>query len=343
MMNNFTAILQKLIHNHDLTADEMSAAMRCLMTGQMSEAQIGALLTGLTMKGESVEELTAATLVMRNLATKLPTNADHLVDIVGTGGDKKNTFNISTATSFVVAAAGGAVAKHGNRSVSSKSGSADVLETAGMPLDLTPEQVAECIKSLNIGFMFAPAHHQAMKHAINARRALGVRTIFNLLGPLTNPAQAQYHLIGVYDKKWLLPFAQVLQNLGSERAMIVHSADGLDEISITHETFVVELSHREIREYTINPKEFNLSHPNIEALVVDNAQQSLALINSVFDNTPGPARDIVSLNAGAALYITNVADTLKDGIHLAQTALANGAVKKCFHDFIQLSQSKKGE
>lgn len=338
---NFKNILQKLINNLDLTADEMTATMHDLMNGQLTEAQIGAYLTALTMKGESITELTSATQVMRTLATNIEVKARHLIDVVGTGGDKKNTFNISTATAFVVAAAGGTVAKHGNRSVSSQTGSADVLENAGMPLSLTPQQVTRCIEKLNIGFLFAPTHHQAMKYALGPRRELGIRTIFNLLGPLTNPANAKFHLIGVFHEQWLRPFAEVLKILGSERALIVHSIDGMDEISIVQPTFVTELNDGGIRDYFIRPEEFGLWHPSLDDLTVQDAAQSLMIIKRVFDNIPGPAKDIVTLNSGAAIYAAKIANNLADGIKKAQAVIESGAVKKLFRQFIDFTQELK--
>src|SRR3990170_412507 len=273
----------------NLTAAEMREVMRLIMTGQATPAQIGGFLIGLRMKGETVEEIAAAAEVMRELAARIEVTGPHLVDTCGTGGDGVHTFNISTAAAFVVAAAGGRVAKHGNRSVSSKSGSADVLEVAGVSLDLSPEQVAQCVNEIGVGFLFAPKFHAAMKHAIGPRREMGVRTIFNVLGPLTNPAGATHQVIGVFSKQWVEPLAQVLGRLGSEHVLVVHADDGMDEISIGAPTHVAELHNGKVTTYTVTPEQFGLKRGNVAELTVQDAKQSLAMIESVLSNQSGPA------------------------------------------------------
>lgn len=334
------AAIQAVIERRDLGRAEMRTVMQQIMTGQASPAQIGGLLIGLRMKGESVDEITAAAEVMRELATPVKVSDPCLVDIVGTGGDGAGTFNISTAATFVVAAAGGKVAKHGNRSVSSRSGSADVLEAAGVKIDLSAEQVAQCIEQIGLGFMFAPQHHGAMKHAIGPRREMGVRTIFNLLGPLTNPAGVRRHLIGVYHRDWIKPVAQVLKELGSEQALVVHSEDGLDEISITAPTLVAELKSNAIHTYTLSPELMGLSRAaNLDDLVVQEPAHSLELVCGVLQNRAGPARDIVALNAGAAIYAAGLADSVKDGVARALEVIENGAARDKLDALIRLSWS----
>ncbi len=336
-MDMQTAI-RKVTEGHHLTTEEMAAVMRLIMTGEATQAQIGGFLIGLRMKGETVDEITAAARVMRELATPVPIEADHLVDTCGTGGDASGAFNISTASAFVVAAAGATVAKHGNRSISSKSGSADVLEAAGVKLDLSADQVARCVAELGVGFMFAPLHHSAMKHAIGPRREMGVRTIFNVLGPLTNPAGAPNQVLGVFSEQWLEPLAQVLGRLGSDHVLVVHSGDGMDEISIGAPTRVAELKGGAVSTYTITPEQFGMARSDIAAIAVDGAEQSLALIRQVFDNVPGPARDIVALNAGAAIYAAGLADTLAAGVERAQEVIASGAAAKKMNGLVELSQ-----
>jgi anthranilate phosphoribosyltransferase len=320
--------IRAVIERHDLSRDEMQSVMRTIMTGEATPAQIGGFLVGLRMKGETIDEITAAALVMRELATKVTVSGAHVVDIVGTGGDGAHTFNISTASCFVVAAAGGRVAKHGNRSVSSKSGSADVLEAAGVNLDISPEQVARCVNEIGVGFMFAPKHHGAMKHAIGPRREMGVRTIFNVLGPLTNPAGAPNQVLGVFSRELVEPLARVLANLSSRHVLVVHSDDGMDEISIGAPTFVAELKDGKVSSYAIRPEDFGLSRADVSALRVDNAAESLEVIKGVLENKPGPARDIVTLNAGAALYVADLADTLASGVTKAAEIIAGGAARQ---------------
>ncbi|MFZ5601714.1 MAG: anthranilate phosphoribosyltransferase, partial [Pseudomonadota bacterium] len=300
--------LKSVIARQNLSEQEMADVMNQIMTGNATPAQIGGFLIGLCMKGETVDEITGAARVMRALATPVNIRADKLLDTCGTGGDGSRTFNISTTVAFVVAAAGGKVAKHGNRSVSSVSGSADVLEKAGVNLNITPEQVARCVETLGVGFMFAPAHHSAMKHAIGPRREMGVRTIFNLLGPLTNPAGAKRQVMGVYGKQWVRPIAEVLQRLGCEHVLVVHAADGMDEISLNAETFVAEATPESVREYSIKPEDFGLERAPLSVLAVNSVDESLAMVKAVLGKQPGPAADVVALNAGAALYVAGIAD-----------------------------------
>ena len=322
----------------NLTAAEMREVMRLIMTGQATPAQIGGFLIGLRMKGETVEEIAAAAEVMRELATRVGVSGPHLVDTCGTGGDGVHTFNISTASAFVVAAAGGKVAKHGNRSVSSKSGSADVLEAAGVSLELTPEQVARGGNEGGVGFMFAPRHHGAMKHAIGPRREMGVRTIFNLLGPLTNPAGAPNQVVGVFSDQGGEPLAEVLQRLGSEHVLVVHAEDGMDEISIGGATHVAELKDGRVRVFTVQPEQFGFRRADIKALAVGSAAESLALIESVLDDHPGPARDIVALNAGAAIYAAGLEPDLDSGVRTALAVIASGAARGKLQALVALSR-----
>jgi len=313
------------------------------MTGEATPAQIGGFLVGLRMKGETVEEIAAAAEVMRELATRIGVSGAHVVDTCGTGGDGAHTFNISTAAAFVVAAAGGKVAKHGNRSVSSKSGSADVLEAAGVSLDLTPEQVAQCVNEEGVGFLFAPKFHAAMKHAIGPRREMGVRTIFNVLGPLTNPAGATHQVIGVFSNSWIEPLAQVLGRLGSEHVLVVHADDGMDEISIGSPTQVAELQDGKVKTYTVAPEQFGMKRGNVSELAVKDAKQSLAVIESVLNNQSGPARDIVVLNAGAAVYAANLAGSLAEGIQKADAVIASGAAREKLQALVGLSKTLAGQ
>lgn len=319
--------LQKLLNKQNLTAAEMRDVMRIIMGGGATDAQIAGFLIALRCKGETVDEIAAAVEVMRELASKVPVTGDHIVDTCGTGGDGANTFNISTTCAFVVAAAGGQVAKHGNRSVSSSCGSADVLEAAGVNLDLSAEQVAQCVHDIGVGFLFAPKHHGAMKHTINVRKEMGVRTLFNLLGPLSNPASAPNQLIGVFSKDWVEPLAQVLLKLGSQHVLVVSAEDGLDEISIASATHVAELKDGIVSTYTVTPEQFGLQRASLAGLAVTNTAASLKMVKSVLDNQPGAARDIVLLNAGAAIYAANISGFLTDGIETARQVLASGAAR----------------
>lgn len=339
---NMQSAIRAVTEGNNLTAEEMHSVMRLIMTGEATQAQIGGFLIGLRMKGETVDEIAAAAKVMRELATPVSVSGDHLVDTCGTGGDASGAFNISTASAFVVAAAGAKVAKHGNRSISSKSGSADVLEAAGVSLDLNAEQVAQCVEEVGVGFMFAPKHHGAMKHAIGPRKEMGVRTIFNVLGPLTNPAGAPNQVLGVFSDQWLEPLAQVLGQLGSRHVLVVNSEDGMDEISIGAATNVAELKDGNVTRYSITPEQFGMQRADIKAIAVDGADASLAMIKQVFANEPGPARDIVVLNAGAAVYVAGLADSLAAGIKQAGDVIASGAAADKLDALISLSQQLAG-
>ncbi len=329
--------LRSVTERRDLPADEMARVMRIIMTGGATPAQIGGFLIGLRMKGETVDEIAAAATVMRELADPVVVDVPHLVDTCGTGGDGANTFNISTAVAFVAAAAGAHVAKHGNRSVSSKSGSADVLEAAGVNLDLNSTQVGRCITEVGVGFLFAPKHHGAMKHAVSPRREMGVRTLFNVLGPLTNPAGAPNQVLGVFADDWLKPLAQVLKRLGSRHVFVVHAEDGLDEISIGAGTRVAELKDGEVQTYTVAPEDFGLKRGAVATLAVASAQASLAMIRRVFAGEQGPARDIVVFNAGAAIYTAGIADSLATGVEQARQALASGAAAEKLQRLVEFS------
>jgi anthranilate phosphoribosyltransferase len=333
-------VLQQLIERRDLTQAEMHAAMMAVMTGEATPAQVGAFLIALRMKGETVTEITAAAQVMRELSSKvsLSVKRKNLVDTCGTGGSGIPLFNISTASAFVVACAGGFVAKHGNRSVTSKSGSADLLEAAGVNLALAPEQVAKCVNEIGVGFMFAVNHHSAMKHAIGPRRDIGVRTIFNVLGPLTNPADAPNQVLGVFDKNLVRPLAEVLKNLGSEHVLVVHSQDGLDEISLAAPTFVAELKNGEISEYSITPESLGLKTRPLDSLHIDDAKQSLALVKIAFTDNHSAAADIVALNAGAAIYAANLCSTLQQGVDMARDILGTGIAWEKLQEFAVFTQ-----
>ncbi|MCU7920504.1 MAG: anthranilate phosphoribosyltransferase [Candidatus Thiodiazotropha sp. (ex Epidulcina cf. delphinae)] len=332
--------INRVLARQDLTADEMTGVMRNIMTGGATPAQIGGFLVGLRMKEETVSEITAAASVMRELASGVSiADLTHTVDIVGTGGDASGTFNVSTACMFVAAAAGCHVAKHGNRSVSSKSGSADALEAAGVRLDLSPDQVEQCVREVGVGFMFAPGHHSAMKHAIGPRKEMGVRTIFNVLGPLTNPAGVPNQLLGVFSSDLLEPLAEVLQRLGSRHVMVVHSRDGLDEISIGDITDVAELKEGRIRRFTLQPEDFGLKRNSLDAIRVEDAAQSLAMIRGVLEDNPGPARDIVVFNAGAAIYTAGLAENLQQGLEKANQAIASGEARSRLDRLVVLTQN----
>lgn len=314
--------LGALMRRENLTFAETHAIMRQIMTGVLSDPQIAAFLMGMAVKGETAEEISAAAQVMRELMKPVHLKVDNVVDIVGTGGDGANLFNVSTASSFVVAAAGGHVAKHGNRGVSSSSGSADLFAVAGIHLDLDAEQVARCIEQVGVGFMFAPNHHPAMRHSVVARREMGVRTLFNILGPLTNPAGVPNQVLGVYAPELVPLMADVLRRLGSRHVLVVHAEDGLDEISLAQPSRVAEVKNGEISEYTIAPEQFGIERQSLDPLRVSSAEESLSLVKKALVGE-GPAADIVSLNAGAALYAADIADTLKEGVALAQDAQAS--------------------
>ncbi len=335
-----TEALTRAIEHREIFHDEMLALMRRIMSGEMSPVMTAALLMGLRVKKETIGEITAAAQVMREFSTKVEVaDRTNLVDIVGTGGDSSHTFNISTCSMFVAAAAGARVSKHGNRSVSSKSGSADVLETMGVSLNLVPAQIAQCIADTGIGFMFAPHHHPAMKNVAPVRKELGVRTIFNILGPLTNPADAPNILMGVFHPDLVGIQVRALQRLGAEHALVVYGRDGMDEVSLGAATMVGEYKDGGIREYEIHPEDFGLTMSSNRTLKVESPEQSHTLLRSVLDNEPGPARDIVMLNAGVALYAANVVPAIAEGVALARDVLASGKALAKMHQFINRTKS----
>jgi anthranilate phosphoribosyltransferase len=338
----FTAqeAINRLCDKREIFYDEMVDLMRSVMEGQVPPVQLAAILMGLHVKTESVSEIAAAASVMREFSTKVDSaGLEHLVDTCGTGGDKAHTFNISTTAAFVSAAAGARVAKHGGRSVSSKSGSADVLEALGVNLALTPEQVAVSLREVGLGFMFAPNHHPAMKHAAPVRKELGMRTILNILGPLTNPAGAPNQVMGVFHPDLVGIQARVLKMLGSRHVLTVHGSDGLDEITLTGPTHVAELKHDFITEYTIEPKQFGMDLAPLEAIQVKDCAESKQRLEAVLGNEPGPSRDIVVLNAAAALYVAGIAGSLWDGVALARDAIASGAAKAKLGQLVAFTQA----
>ncbi|TAJ79913.1 MAG: anthranilate phosphoribosyltransferase [Gallionellaceae bacterium] len=333
--------LVRLIEQREIFYDEMLSLMRQIMRGEVSPTMIAAILVGLRVKKETIGEISAAAFVMREFASKVPvTQREHLVDTCGTGGDAAHTFNISTASAFVAAAAGARVAKHGGRSVSSTCGSADVLEALGVNLNLTPEQVGHSIDQIGIGFMFAPNFHGAMKYAAPVRKELGVRTLFNVLGPLTNPAGADNQVMGVFHPDLVGIQARVLQRLGSRHVLVVNGSDGLDEITLSGASNVAELKDGQVNEYTVTPEEFGLQCSPLDSIRVSNAAEAKAMLLGVLDNQPGAARDIVLLNAGAAIYAAGLADTLAHGIKKAGATLASGAAKNKLEQLIQISDGK---
>jgi anthranilate phosphoribosyltransferase len=331
--------LQRTIEHREIFHDEMLKIMRMIMNGELSPVMTAALITGLRVKKETIGEITAAAQVMREFSTKVTVaNPDNLVDIVGTGGDGSHTFNISTCSMFVAAAAGAKTAKHGGRSVSSKSGSADVLESLGVNINLSPERIAQSIEETGIGFMFAPNHHPAMKNVAPVRKELGVRTIFNILGPLTNPAGAPHILMGVFHPDLVGIQIRALQRLNAEHALVVYGRDGMDEVSLGAATLVGELKNGHITEYEIHPEDFGMPMASNRALKVETPEQSMAMLKAVLDNEPGAARDIVILNAGAALYAANVTPSIKSGVELARSVIASGAAKSKLAQFVAFTQ-----
>ena len=332
--------LQRVIEHREIFHDEMLHLMRLIMGGEMTPVMMAALITGLRVKKETIGEITAAAQVMREFSTKVHVaDTRHLVDIVGTGGDGSHTFNISTCSMFVAAAAGAKTAKHGGRSVSSKSGSADVMEALGASINLSPERIAASVAQTGIGFMFAPNHHPAMKNVAPVRKELGVRTIFNILGPLTNPAGAPNILMGVFHPDLVGIQVRALQRLGAEHALVVYGRDGMDEVSLGAATLVGELKDGEIREYEIHPEDFGMAMASNRALRVETPEESVAMLRGVLDGQSGAARDIVLLNAGAALYAANVSGSIGDGIALARKALDSGAAKAKLAQFIAFTQA----
>ena len=337
----FKDVLSQLLERQDLTQDTMLAVMRQVMSGELTSAQIAAFLIALRAKGETVDEIAAAAMVMRELSTKVAIqDTEHLIDTCGTGGDGIQTFNVSTVCAFVAAAAGAKVAKHGGRSVSSTCGSADVLEALGVNVNQAPEQVAASVNEIGIGFMFAPNHHSAMKHAAPVRRELGIRTLFNLLGPMTNPATARRQVMGVFDKNLTGKLAKVLQKLGSEHVLVVHGADGMDEISFTGDTFVAELKNGQVTEYVLNPAQFGLATHQLKDIQIKDAAESKAMILDVLHGKKGAARDIVLMNAGAAIYVSGQAESLQAGIDKAATVIDSGAALEKLNQLIERSNQR---
>lgn len=334
--------LNTVVSRQDLTEEQMMAVMKTIMTGEATDAQIGGFLVALRMKGETIDEITGAARVMRELATPVSINDDHLVDTCGTGGDGANIFNVSTAAAFVVAAAGGKVAKHGNRSVSSTTGSADVLEAAGVNLNLSAEQVTRAINEIGVGFMFAPAHHGAMKHAIGPRKELAMRTIFNMLGPITNPASVPNQVLGVFNGDLCKPLAEVLGRLGSNHVLVVHAKDGLDEISLACATRVAELKDGVVSEYEITPEDFGIKSQSLVGLSVESADQSLALIKDALGKRETEAgvkaADLIALNAGAAIYAANLASSLAEGVSMAEDAVSTGLALEKLNELAAFSR-----
>jgi len=333
------AAIRRVVDRHDLSFDDMQSVMRTIMGGDATPAQIAGLLVALRMKGETIDEIAAAASVMRELAQHVEVGLTPLIDTCGTGGDGIGTFNISTAAAFVTAAAGGRIAKHGNRAASGASGSADVLEAAGARIDLSPSEVADCVRKVGVGFMFAPSHHGATRHAAVPRRELGTRTLFNVLGPLTNPANASVQLMGVYDVSWVTRAAEVLRRLGVARAMVVCAEDGMDEISIGAVTHAAELRDGVVTSFVIDPRDLGIPFQPLASLAAKDPQASLAHIRAVYANEPGPARDIVALNAGAAIYLAGLAPNLAAGLARAREVLASGAARECFARFIAHTNS----
>jgi len=338
---NIKEALNRVVSQLDLSTEEMQDVMREIMTGQCTDAQIGAFLMGMRMKSETIDEIVGAAQVMRELAAPVKIDAERLVDTCGTGGDGMNIFNVSTAAAFVVAAAGGRVAKHGNRAVSGKSGSADLLETAGVYLNLKPEQVARCVESVGVGFMFAPAHHGAIKHAIGPRREMGLRTVFNMLGPMTNPAGVKHQVIGVFSQALCRPMAEVLQRLGSKHVLVVHAQDGLDEISLAAATHVAELKDGQVSEYLIQPEDFGIKSQSLIGLTVETPQASLELIRDALSQRKTEhgqkAAEMIILNAGAALYAADHATSLNEGMQLAHDALHTGLAREKLEELVSFT------
>ena len=332
--------IRAVTEHRDLDAAEMTAVMRIIMNGEATQAQIGGFLIGLRMKGETVEEIAAAAEVMRELATRVEVSKTNLVDTCGTGGDGAHTFNISTTTTFILAAAGARVAKHGNRSASSSSGGADLLEAAGVNLNLDAAGVARCIDQAGVGFLFAPKHHSAMRHAIGPRREMAVRTVFNLLGPMTNPAGALHQLVGVFSQDWVEPVARVFARLGSRHVLVVHAHDGLDELSIAAPSTIAEMRDGNVSVYEVTPEQFGLTRASLDPLKVNSPQESLAIVREVLDGTPGAARDIVVLNAAAAIYAVDLVATLGDGIAVAQKHLDDGSARERLEMLVRVSHQQ---
>ena len=331
--------LSEIIKGRDLQREDMTSVMFQILEGRSTDAQIGAFLAALSIKGESIDEVVGVVSVMRELSEKVEVDTHHLVDTCGTGGTGVGIFNVSTASAFIACACGAKVAKHGNTSATRKSGSADLLEEAGLSLELSPKEVSRCIEEIGIGFMFAPAHHTAMKHAVGPRKEMGIKTIFNIVGPLTNPAGALNQVIGVYNKRWLKPIAEVLRELGSQHVLVVHSKDHLDEISIADETYVAELLNGSIQEYVIKPEDFGFKKHSLEDLMVSSASESLSIIKQGFLDKNQAASSMIAMNAGAALYVSGVSVSLKQGVIIAMECIKDGKGLKKLDELISFSQS----
>ncbi|MDG2457206.1 MAG: anthranilate phosphoribosyltransferase [SAR86 cluster bacterium] len=331
--------LSEIIKGRDLQREDMTSVMFQILEGRSTDAQIGAFLAALSIKGESIDEVVGVVSVMRELSEKVEVDTHHLVDTCGTGGTGVSIFNVSTASAFIACACGAKVAKHGNTSATRKSGSADLLEEAGLSLELSPKEVSRCIEEIGIGFMFAPAHHTAMKHAVGPRKEMGIKTIFNIVGPLTNPAGALNQVIGVYNKRWLKPIAEVLRELGSQHVLVVHSKDHLDEISIANETYVTELINGSIQEYVIKPEDFGFKKHSLEDLIVSSASESLSIIKQGFLDKNQAASSMIAMNAGAALYASGVTVSLKEGVINAMECIKGGKGLKKLDELISFSQS----
>lgn len=336
---DISTLIRKVSEGGNLSFEVMVDIMDAMMRGKLSEVQIAAFLVAMRMKGETTEEIAAAATIMRKFASPVNLKVYPLVDTCGTGGDGSQTFNISTAAAMVVAACGGNVAKHGNRAASSSSGSADVLEVAGARIDLSPDQIAKCMQATGIGFMFAPAHHSATRFAGKVRKQIGSRTLFNILGPMTNPAGADRQVMGVFEKNWVLSVAKVLNKLGIKHGLVVCSDDGMDEISVSVDTYIAEIKNGDIDTYKISPDYFELKAQNTESLIATNPTESLKIINDVFDGRAEPAANIVAANAGAALYVAGLCDGLKDGFSMALDAIQAGHAKKTFDNFINFTKT----
>ena len=334
---------RKLAAGEDLTRGEMQAVMRLIMSGESTPAQVGAFLTALMIKGETVEEIVGAAVIMRELAAAVETGADKVADSVGTGGDVAKLFNVSTASALVAAAAGAVMAKHGNRAATGNSGSADVLEAAGVNIAINPQQVGQCIDQCGIGFLFAPTHHAATRHVIGPRREIGIRTIFNLLGPLTNPADAKYQLVGVFDQRWVRPLVEVFAELGSVHTLVVCSDDGLDEISIAASTQVAEYRNGKFSEYRIEPAQFGVATTSLDGLKVADSKESLKLIREALGGVKGAAFDMVALNAGATIYAADLTDSLSSGVERAREVLDGGAALKKLEQLAEFTSALGGE
>ena len=334
---------RRLAAGKDLSREEMKSVMMQIMSGQATDAQIGAFLTALMIKGESVDELTGAAMIMRQLSARVPTEAVKIVDSVGTGGDRAKLFNVSTASALVASAAGACMAKHGNRAATGNSGSADVLEAAGVNIAISPEQVGQCIDQCGVGFMFAPAHHSAMRFAIGPRKEIGVRSIFNLLGPLTNPAEAKFQLAGVFSQQWVRPMAEVYAELGSLHTLVVSSDDGLDEISIAAPTLVVEYHNGGFSEYEISPEQFGIERSDLSTITVTDPGQSLEIIRGALGGRPGPAADMIALNAGATIYAGDLSGSIEEGVARAREILCRGSALEKLSRLVEISNSFEPE